>query len=145
MVWPVVRTLNLFKSAGICQSNWLSFPMALFWAMATMIEMGFIGCWMWDVGCGMWDVGWWMLDGGWWMVDVDILVYELPQTPWGLNVYELGHLNLWTFALRLLSVPGLLNICTSAPLSARSFELLNIKPLNLWTFESLNLWIILKS
>jgi len=59
-----------------------------------MIEMGFIGCWMWDVGCGMWDVGWWMLDGGWWMVDVDILVYELPQTPWGLNVYELGHLNL---------------------------------------------------
>jgi len=56
--------------------------------------MGFIGCWMWDVGCGMWDVGWWMLDGGWWMVDVDILVYELPQTPWGLNVYELGHLNL---------------------------------------------------
>jgi len=28
------------------------------------------------------------------MLDVEVLVYELPQTPWGLNVDEQAHLNL---------------------------------------------------
>jgi len=40
-----------------------------------------VGCWMLNVEC-------WMLNLGCWMLNVGILVYELPQTPEGLNVDE---------------------------------------------------------
>jgi hypothetical protein len=53
-----------------------------------------VGWWMWDGGCGMVDVGCGMWDVRCRMWDGEILVYELPQTPWWLNVDELGHLKL---------------------------------------------------
>jgi hypothetical protein len=38
MLWPEVLSLKCLRSAGKYQSSWLSFPIALFSPMATIIE-----------------------------------------------------------------------------------------------------------